>query len=437
MNESWNAAILRAMSARVVEHPDMPPPPQLDLRCWRGATVALLCGWHARCGSQSAFTRLRVPHDIARAVACAAFDVWDRVLLLCGDNRYGQLAQDPARFQMVASPVLVSVPGSGCVTGVACGHYFTVVVLDRTQVYSCGANANGQLGLGIVDNRSSTRLNQVPTPSPDCRVRSVHCGDEFAVALLDGGGALIWGDNYRGQHGEGNQHDGLHTASARHATWLGKNARIACSGAQATAIRDDGQVWQWGTVNWAICGPTLVELPRKAVQVACGEAHVAVLLENGNVMTWGTNKNGELGVEGDSSDTPVLVGMPSHVTAIACGAHFTAAVADNCRLFTWGENFFGSLGLGLPATCDRFTPCEVRLPACRRITQLACGGSHTIVTVDRSTVFGFGRNCSGELCLGSYSQDGVTAPQRVPSLPSGACVTHVACGSFHSAFIVV
>jgi len=82
---------------------------------------------------------------------------------------------------------------------VVCGQYFTVLLSFEGEVFSCGENDKGQLGLG------HTQRQMIPIlMMKDEQVTDLFCGNDHCFLFKMNGDLLGWGTNIRGQLGLGN-----------------------------------------------------------------------------------------------------------------------------------------------------------------------------------------------------------------------------------------
>jgi alpha-tubulin suppressor-like RCC1 family protein len=103
-----------------------------------------------------------------------------------------------------------------------------------------------------------------------------------------------------------------------------------------------------------------VPLDCLVVDVACGLYHGLILTQAGHVYSMGSNAQGQCGVETKNDDDVVagdvsgvrLVCIPSnlHVTQISCGAIHSVAIASK-ELIVWGSNREGQLGIDGEVMC--------------------------------------------------------------------------------------
>uniref|UniRef100_A0A0G4F642 HYR domain-containing protein n=1 Tax=Chromera velia CCMP2878 TaxID=1169474 RepID=A0A0G4F642_9ALVE len=189
-----------------------------------------------------------------------------------------------------------------------------------------------------------------------------------------------------------------------------------------------GSGWVWG--DWSDWRPLPVEglEGERVVGVACGGSHSAAWTEEGNLFMWGRGEHGQLGL-GDretrrnASLVSAAVLEGEAVTQVALGGSHTLIACRSGRLFSWGWNFLGQLGDGRRG--ERETkPVEVFVgTGGERVVAVAAGQTHSLVLTSSGKVFRFGSNIGGT--LGSFS----STPQPLEKLPGGA--VEIAAGVSH------
>lgn len=133
------------------------------------------------------------------------------------------------------------------------------------------------------------------------------------------------------------------------------------------------------------------------------------------------------------------------VTHIAAGAAHTVAVTDGA-VFSWGANDEGQLGLGHCRGTAH--PAQVTALQGKRVTQAACGISHTVFLCVDGATYGCGCATHGQLPLSEsrLNPDAASGPHPVPQRltqgflragpkAGGTIVSAVAAGGDTTAFL--
>ena len=106
--------------------------------------------------------------------------------------------------QSVFDPVLVSILVEVLPTNIVCASYITHLYCDvlfsteEGDVYVCGWNKNGQLGLA---SKQVDSPNICQVPSLPRKITKVSCGWNHTMALTKDGSVYVWGSNAFGQLG--------------------------------------------------------------------------------------------------------------------------------------------------------------------------------------------------------------------------------------------
>ena len=186
-----------------------------------------------------------------------------------GENYYGQLGLGDVIDR--DTPTRVGV-ASDWISVVGSHQAHTLAINSSGELYACGLNSNGQLGLG--DTADRTTLTRVGA-STDWTI--VAAGELHSLAINSFGELYAWGYNLYGELGLGDATD-----------------------------RDT---------------PTKVGSATDWVYAVCGARHSLASDSSGRLYTWGRNSNGQLGV-GDTTDryTPNLVAQYQMFFSISAGS---------------------------------------------------------------------------------------------------------------------
>ena len=314
------------------------------------------------------------------------------------------------------SPILV---GAGYRTVDAGGRQpsaaHTCAILERTaELYCWGANDEGQLGLGVLGDRS-TPARAVTS----VELQEVSAGGEHTCALTRTGEIHCWGRNVYGQLGAGRSEASLSLPTRVAADVMFEDV---CAGdSHSCAIATDGSVHCWGQNDDGQLGlgadraakstPVRVAALAQATHrsIACGNFHTCALATTGVISCWGGNQFGNLGRGGGLADDadPAPIDSTLAFAALACGGSHCCAIAEgSARLYCWGGNREGAVGDG--TTLDaRATPIWVAPGT--RWTDVGPGHRHTCAVQDGGALYCWGDNAAGQLGVGD------AAPRLVPA----------------------
>jgi alpha-tubulin suppressor-like RCC1 family protein len=279
--------------------------------------------------------------DIVPGGGQTLFLLEDGTVWGCGAGFFGLLG--PASLGI--HPVPTQVEGVGGVAELISGGGHALALLDDGSVWSWGRDDYGQLGDGPEPDRVPGRAHQEhagrsyacrPTPARVTGlggIRALAAGGGHSAVVLDDGSMLSWGDNDRGQLGDGTMN---HRSSPGKVENLSGVIAAACAYHHTLAVRDDGTVWAFGINDRGQLGDgttTHRTLPVqvselegvRAVSLAGGGGeevpgnygHSMALLDDGTVRAWGCNDHGELG-DGTTEDrlvpSPVPLSGVRHIT---------------------------------------------------------------------------------------------------------------------------
>jgi len=231
-----------------------------------------------------------------------------------GSNSHGELGNGT----LVDTPTPVQVPGLDGVIDIAAGVSHSVALKSDGTVWTWGWGSHGQLGNGgdLTATGSSAVYESSPTQVVGLTgVAAIAAGTYFSVALKSDGSVWAWGDNYRGELGNG--------------LWANSSVPVQVTGvSEITAIS------------------------------ACADAsHIAALKADGTVWTWGGDEDvsylwGQSQDTYPSSRTPVQVQGLSEISGVAVGGGgpYVTALRSDGTVWAWGYNNHGQLGDGSTTT---------------------------------------------------------------------------------------
>ena len=154
-----------------------------------------------------------------------------------GKNGWGQLGDGTTTQRLTPTPV------SGLSSGVAeitAGSTQTCAIITGGAVKCWGGNANGQLG----DGTTTQRLTPTAVIGLASGVTAIAAGANHTCALTTGGGVLCWGYNGTFQLGDGTWTPRLTPTAV--SGLLSDGAGITAGDQHTCALTTDGEIKCWG-----------------------------------------------------------------------------------------------------------------------------------------------------------------------------------------------
>ena len=132
------------------------------------------------------------------------------------------------------------------------------------------------------------------------------------------------------------------------------------------------------------------------IQVSVGGDHIVTLKDDGTLFSWGSNNNGQLGNFGivDRAEPVQEYSEDTNWTDVSAGADFTIALKEDGTLWGWGDNEFGQLGRLLFDAIPLAVQEETNATDWK---YLSAGSDHSVAIKTDGTLWGWGRNDSGQL----------------------------------------
>ncbi len=225
-------------------------------------------------------------------------------------------------------------------------------------------------------------------------VVEVVTGTEHTCARRSDGRVYCWGQNVRGELGDGRT-GGIQTRPTLVAG-LTDAVQLAAGSQYTCALRSGGQVACWGWNDGGALGdgstidrltPTMVSGLTDAVEIDAMYRHTCARRRTGQVVCWGNGGLGRLG-NGLTANrtTPTLVTGITDAVEVSTGVFHTCVRRAAGGLACWGYNEFGQLGDG--SNTDRLAPVDV--PGVAGASQVSAGGNHTCARFSTGTVLCWG-----------------------------------------------
>ncbi len=226
-----------------------------------------------------------------------------------GRGFYGQLGNGGYN----SSPSIVPVTGlTSGVKSIVAGAAHTCALTLAGGVQCWGYNAYGQIGNGANTDTSIP----VEVSGLTSGVIAIAAGGFHTCALLSTGSMKCWGDNYNGQHGNGNFTDSNVPTDVT--TVTDSISAIITGGAHTCIINTSGALKCFGygvhgqlgdgTNTNSSSAVSVLNLPLAATYATAGLFHTCAYLTDNSVYCWGLGAHGQLGNGAtDSVKTPTAV----------------------------------------------------------------------------------------------------------------------------------
>lgn len=260
-------------------------------------------------------------------------------------------------------------------TAVELGGNTSCAILDDTTVKCWGDNSRGQIG----DGTAQERRKPVAVPGL-VGVTAMSLGQLHSCALLQDQTVKCWGTNFYGQLGDGTTTDRLTPVAV---TGLTGVKAISVGDEHSCALLDDATVKCWGLLlekklddGWVSRQQVLPETVTNltgVTAISAGDRHTCVVLENKTVKCWGWRVTGSGTTV--NAPTPVEVAELTGVAAISAGDSHTCAVLENKTVKCWGE-ISGLGGTSLPTKVFKLA----------EVTSISVGGHQDCALVKSKTV---------------------------------------------------
>ena len=342
-------------------------------------------------------------------------------LFACGNNNMGQLGLGNTNNY----DDLQRVGNNSDWVQVVSANAHTLALNNKGEIYAWGYGGFGQLGLGNTSNQTSPQ--RVGSSS---NWVSLTTGHSMSFAINSNGELYAWGNNSSGQLGLGNTTNFSSPQQIGSATnWIFVTAGVN----HVIAINSSGELYAWGNNSSGQLGlgnttnqssPQLVGSVSNWASVSVGAHHTVAINNLGELYAWGLNDYGQLGLGNTTNyTTPQQIGSSNNWTSVTCDTRSNVALKTNGEMYSWGLNNYGQLGLG--DNVDRNSPTKIG--NFNNWDKVSVGSGYGLALNSEGVLFVYGDNTYGQLALGNTKYK--ETPQRVGSASNWSSV---AVGTLHT-----
>ena len=238
------------------------------------------------------------------------------------------------------------------------------------------------------------------------------------------GEVYCWGNNDSGQLGNGEMGAEQHSSKPLKVAGISDAVSVATGWEHSCAVHRSGRMSCWGDNNRGELGDGMMESVAlepvsvigidDAVDADAGDWHTCAVQRSGQVSCWGWNAAGQLGRGAEfleaASSTPARVDGISDAVSVALGSEHSCALHATGEVSCWGDNFFGELGTGVSGPYERSLAPE-KVVGISDAVAIDTSIEHSCAVHETGKISCWGANSSGQ--LGNNSTEDETLPQQV------------------------
>src|SRR3990167_3217110 len=260
----------------------------------------------------------------------------------CGDNNRGQLGL--FSIPNVFRPNMKRFKKNSAVS-VCAGHHHTILIDNQDKAWACGDNSSGQLGI-----EKSTQRRYTPHIVPNLPPVKAVASHIYHSLFLDQEG-FVWscGRNQYGQSGLG---DCESRSKLEKITNLPPIQAVGCGQRFSIFLDTQGNVWGAGDNHTKCIGneststPKMIEGIPKIKSISVGEFHNGFITEENQLMLFGYNEEKQLGPNCQrrflDATTENRIDLPP-INKICCYSGGSMILADDGSLWNFGNTSFGQM----------------------------------------------------------------------------------------------
>lgn len=273
------------------------------------------------------------------------------------------------------------------------------LILDNCgQIYACGWNNRGQLGLDCTDDKNE--FNCIPFEYFNgAIVQEIACGWDISGAITTDKELYVWGSNNFQQlglckRGFGSIRRPLHLNLPRDENVV----KISFGLRHCAVLTDDNKIYVFGRLKIENIHSDLrvtmmpfnktdiikIQTDYKIDDISSGQNHLLIILDNRTrIIGIGDNKYGQSN----------LYYSKDYIEIIATGWTHNGILTKNNEIFLWGRNSYGQCGI--PGLTNLPVPNKLKLNKDYKFNQLYLGSEHGLAVTSNGKILTWGWNEHG------------------------------------------
>jgi len=272
-------------------------------------------------------------------------DIW-----AYGANSEGQLGLGTMEYRC-SQPTIIKALANRRITQITAGGAHTLFLEEDGSLWGCGNNQIGALGMGCdqatyLKNFSSPQHFQISCEQKPIHITQIVAGHSYSLFLSDRGEIFSCGKNMRGELGLGSLYS-YYLPNKIKGAWQAPIHSMAAGYQHSLFLTETGEVWGCGSNDEGQLGldsqeNSLIPQPvrelkgHRIIQVAAGYKHSLFLTDKGLVFTCGRNSMGQLGLMNRQYHLrPTLVAAIGNQRVIAIAAGFDHSLFFTNRKEAW------------------------------------------------------------------------------------------------------
>ena len=282
------------------------------------------------------------------------------IIVTFGNNNFNQTSHD--NYDKLTLPRLVYKLCDINIKKIFSGFDYNFIIDNKNNVFSWGANAAGQCGLGNKIIIKSPKQLYFPELLEDDFIENIFCGNNSTF-------------------------------------FISKDKKLFLCGYNIILKNN-------------LYFPNLMELKfdSNILQITSGEDFTLILTEKGNVYSMGFGDQGQLGLRNifDEFNKKKYCSKPTNILnsikLISSGYNYSFAISYNRDIFCWGKNDKGQLGINVCGDTKDGEMCNIITPEKLRdylddieIKNIICGKNFTFFQTKNNELLGCGNNDKEQL----------------------------------------